>query len=135
MFKNHFFHLYWIDILAAGLDEFLFRLAAHVPEEPVLVKAPKVSGVVPPFPEGVFRQIFLKTQGHLKMLDVKGCFMTKEWEKYIPIVASAHEMMKSPQSFATKARELEKGADGVVRKPHKKDGVIVGKTKLIAKFD
>ena len=26
--------------------------------------------------------------------NVKGCFMTKEWEKYIPIVASAHEMMK-----------------------------------------
>ncbi|MDD1654621.1 MAG: methylenetetrahydromethanopterin dehydrogenase, partial [Methanomicrobiales archaeon] len=31
------------------------------------------------------------------------------------------------------ARELEKGMDAVIRKPHKKDGVQVAKTKLISK--
>lgn len=67
------------------------------------------------------------------MVNVKGCFMTKEWEQYVPIVASAHEMMKVAAVLCDEAREIEKAADGVVRKPHKKDGVIVSKTKLISK--
>ncbi len=67
------------------------------------------------------------------MVNVKGCFMTKEWEKYIPIVASAHEMMRAAAVLCDEAREVEKAADGVVRKPHKKDGTIVSKTKLISK--
>jgi methylenetetrahydromethanopterin dehydrogenase len=67
------------------------------------------------------------------MVNVKGCFMTKEWEQYVPIVASAHEMMRSAAILCDEARELDKAADGVHRKPHKKDGVIVSKTKLISK--
>jgi methylenetetrahydromethanopterin dehydrogenase len=69
------------------------------------------------------------------MVNVKGCFMTKEWEKYIPIVASAHEMMRAAAVLCDEAREIEKGCDGVIRKPHKKDGVIVSKNKLVAKFE
>ncbi len=64
---------------------------------------------------------------------VKGCFMTKEWEKYIPIITSAHEMMRHAAILCEEARELEKAGDSVVRKPHKKDGVRVSKTKLISK--
>jgi methylenetetrahydromethanopterin dehydrogenase len=66
-------------------------------------------------------------------VNVKGCFMTKEWEKYIPIVASAHEMMRQAMILCEEARELEKGMDGVIRKPHKKDGEIVSKKALISK--
>jgi methylenetetrahydromethanopterin dehydrogenase len=67
--------------------------------------------------------------------NVKGCFMTKEWEKYIPIVASAHEMMKVAAVLCDEAREIEKAGDSVLRKPHKKDGVLVAKNKLVAKFE
>jgi methylenetetrahydromethanopterin dehydrogenase len=67
------------------------------------------------------------------MVNVKGCFMTKEWEKYIPIVTSAHEMMRAAAVLCDEAREIEKAGDGVIRKPHKKDGVIVSKTKLVSK--
>jgi methylenetetrahydromethanopterin dehydrogenase len=67
------------------------------------------------------------------MVNVKGCFMTKEWEKYIPIVSSAHEMMRAAAMLCDEARELDKAGDGVIRKPHKKDGVLVSKTKLISK--
>jgi Coenzyme F420-dependent N(5),N(10)-methenyltetrahydromethanopterin dehydrogenase len=67
------------------------------------------------------------------MVNVKGCFMTKEWEKYIPIVTSAHEMMRAAAVLCDEAREIEKAGDGIVRKPHKKDGVLVAKTKLISK--
>ena len=66
-------------------------------------------------------------------VNVKGCFMTKEWEKYIPIVTSAHEMMRQAMHLCEEARELEKGVDGVIRKPHKKTGEIVSKTALISK--
>ena len=65
--------------------------------------------------------------------NVKGCFMTKEWEKYIPIVASAHEMMRQAMLLCDEARNLEKAVDGVIRKPHKKTGEIVSKTALISK--
>ena len=67
------------------------------------------------------------------MVNVKGCFMTKEWEQYVPIVASAHEMMRAATVLCDEARELEKAVDGVIRKPHKKDGVLVSKTKLVTK--
>ncbi|MFA5294923.1 MAG: F420-dependent methylenetetrahydromethanopterin dehydrogenase [Methanoregulaceae archaeon] len=67
------------------------------------------------------------------MVNVKGCFMTKEWEKYIPIVTSAHEMMRVAAVLCDEARELEKAGDSIIRKPHKKDGVIVSKTKLVSK--
>ncbi len=66
-------------------------------------------------------------------VNVKGCFMTKEWEKYIPIVSSAHEMMRQAMKLCEEARELEKGVDAVIRKPHKKTGEIVSKTALISK--
>ena len=66
-------------------------------------------------------------------VNVKGCFMTKDYVDYVPIVCSAHEMMRVAAAMCDGARELEKGMDSVVRKPHKKDGVIVSKTKLISK--
>jgi methylenetetrahydromethanopterin dehydrogenase len=67
--------------------------------------------------------------------NVKGCFMTKEWEKYIPIVASAHEMMRTAAMLCDEAREIEKAGDSIMRKPHKKDGTLVSKNKLVAKFE
>nr|WP_284738352.1 F420-dependent methylenetetrahydromethanopterin dehydrogenase [Methanoculleus sp. CWC-02] len=66
-------------------------------------------------------------------VNVKGCFMTKEWEKYIPIVASAHEMMRQAMFLCEEARTLDKGMDAVIRKPHKKTGEIVSKTTLVSK--
>jgi len=59
--------------------------------------------------------------------------MTKGFENYVPIVASAHEMMRSAMLLCEEAREIEKGCDGVVRMPHKNDGTIVSKTTLISK--
>ncbi len=67
--------------------------------------------------------------------NVKGCFMTKEWEKYIPIVASAHEMMRVAAVLCDEAREIEKAGDSVKRQSHKKDGALVCKNKLVAKFE
>ena len=66
-------------------------------------------------------------------VNVKGCFMTKGFENYTPIVASAHEMMRQAMVLCDEAREMEKATDAVIRKPHKNDGTRVAKKALISK--
>ncbi|ENN96541.1 F420-dependent methylenetetrahydromethanopterin dehydrogenase [Methanocaldococcus villosus KIN24-T80] len=66
-------------------------------------------------------------------IDVKGCFMVKEAEKYIPIVASAHEMLRYAAKLIDEARELEKANDAVSRKPHARDGRVLSKKRLMEK--
>ena len=66
-------------------------------------------------------------------IDVEGCFIVQEMEKYSPIVASAHEMMETAARLAVEAREIEKCNDTVLRKPHAIDGTILEKTGLLEK--
>lgn len=66
-------------------------------------------------------------------IDVEGCFMTKGAENYIPIVASAHEMLKVAADLATEAREIEKANDTVVRTPHGGKGETLAKCCLMEK--
>ncbi|MCF0225759.1 MAG: F420-dependent methylenetetrahydromethanopterin dehydrogenase [Methanobrevibacter sp.] len=66
-------------------------------------------------------------------LDLKGCFMVKEMEKYVPIVAAAHEMASAAAKLAVEAREIEKANDSVCRTPHMGDGSVGAKTALISK--
>jgi methylenetetrahydromethanopterin dehydrogenase len=64
-------------------------------------------------------------------INVQACFMEKDSEKYIPLVTSAHEIAQASARLAEEAREIEKGNDTVVRKPHSKSGKIKVKTKLM----
>jgi len=66
-------------------------------------------------------------------LDVEGCFVVQEREKYVPIVAAAHEMLRAACGLADEAREIEKNTDVLVRKPHHKDGSLMTKRKLMEK--
>ncbi|ADC65180.1 Methylenetetrahydromethanopterin dehydrogenase [Ferroglobus placidus DSM 10642] len=66
-------------------------------------------------------------------VDVRGCFIEKDPEKYIPLVAAAHEMMRIAAKLADEAREIEKSNDTVFRNPHARDGKILSKTKLMEK--
>ncbi|MCK4885030.1 methylenetetrahydromethanopterin dehydrogenase, partial [Candidatus Bathyarchaeota archaeon] len=70
-------------------------------------------------------------------INTKACFMEKDDEKYIPLVACAHEMAQAAAKLAEEAREIEKYSDTVVRKPHSKRGEPLTKTKLMQspKFD
>lgn len=65
--------------------------------------------------------------------NVKGCFMQKEPEKYIPTVAAAHEALRMAAKLADEAREIEKGGDAVLRRPHSSEGKVLRKTKLMEK--
>jgi methylenetetrahydromethanopterin dehydrogenase len=64
-------------------------------------------------------------------INALACFVEKESEKYIPLVASAHEIAQAAARIAEEAREIEKANDSVMRKPHAKDGKLKNKTKLM----
>ena len=71
--------------------------------------------------------------GSVANLDMKGCFMTKGYENFIPLVAAAHEIASSAAKLAQEAREIEKANDTVLRTPHMKEGNPGSKTDLISK--
>ena len=64
-------------------------------------------------------------------INALACFMEKESEKYIPLVAAAHEIAQAAARLAEEAREIEKYNDSVARKPHAKSGKLKNKTKLM----
>lgn len=64
-------------------------------------------------------------------INLQACFIEKESAKYIPLVASAHEIAQIAAKLAEEAREIEKYSDTLVRKPHSKDGKPKVKTKLM----
>ena len=65
-------------------------------------------------------------------INTQACFIEKESEKYIPLVACAHEIAQIAARLAEEAREIEKYNDTLMRKPHAKDGKSKTKTKLMA---
>ncbi|MCX8178007.1 MAG: F420-dependent methylenetetrahydromethanopterin dehydrogenase [Candidatus Bathyarchaeota archaeon] len=65
-------------------------------------------------------------------INTKACFMEKEKEKYIPLVACAHEIAQAAANLAEEAREIEKYGDTLVRRPHSKEGKLKFKEKLMA---
>ncbi|MHA1426833.1 MAG: F420-dependent methylenetetrahydromethanopterin dehydrogenase [Candidatus Helarchaeota archaeon] len=66
-------------------------------------------------------------------VNVKGCFKTKGREAYMPIVGSAHEMIREAMILADQARELEKYGNTVIRRPHDKTGKVLTKRDFAAK--
>ena len=64
-------------------------------------------------------------------INVRACFLEKQKEKYIPLVACAHEIAQAASRLAEEAREIEKYADTLVRRPHSKDGRPKVKDKLM----
>ena len=59
------------------------------------------------------------------------CFIEKESQDYVPLVACAHEIAQAAARLAEEAREIEKSNDTVMRKPHAKSGKTKIKTKLM----
>lgn len=64
-------------------------------------------------------------------INFQGCFIEKEKEKYIPLVACAHEIVQVSAKLAEEAREIEKYTDTLLRTPHGKDGRLKTKTRLM----
>ena len=63
----------------------------------------------------------------------KACFVLKERDEYIPLLAAAHEMMRYAAKMCDDAREIEKSNDTVVRTPHKSNQKLLLKRALFEK--
>ncbi|MGQ9679291.1 MAG: F420-dependent methylenetetrahydromethanopterin dehydrogenase [Candidatus Bathyarchaeia archaeon] len=68
-------------------------------------------------------------------LSTEGCFKVEERERYIPLVAAAHELMRVASLMADEAREIEKYNDSVMRVVHYRSGHTKRKTRLMDKFE
>ncbi|MFX1325869.1 MAG: F420-dependent methylenetetrahydromethanopterin dehydrogenase [Promethearchaeota archaeon] len=63
----------------------------------------------------------------------KACFQLKERSEYMPLLAAAHEMMRTAALMCDEARELEKSNDTVIRRPHHAKQQLLTKIKLYDK--
>ena len=68
-------------------------------------------------------------------LSTEGCYKVQERERYLPIVAAAHELMRQAALMADEAREMEKANDSVTRVVHFRKGALRRKTKLLGKLE
>jgi methylenetetrahydromethanopterin dehydrogenase len=64
-------------------------------------------------------------------INFQACFVEKDKEKYIALVACSHEIVQASAHLAEEAREIEKYADTLLRTPHAKDGRLKSKDKLM----
>ncbi len=60
----------------------------------------------------------------------KACFQLKERSEYMPLLAAAHEMMRTASIMCDEAREIEKSNDTVIRRPHHAKQHFLTKIKL-----
>ena len=63
----------------------------------------------------------------------KACFVLKDKEDYMPLLAAAHEMMRTAALMCDKAREIEKSNDTVLRIPHHSKQHLLKKKALMEK--
>ena len=75
----------------------------------------------------------LKVAEAIPAITGKACFVEQDPAHYIPMVAAAHEMMRSAALLADQAREIEKYNDSVLRTPHASEGKTRRKVELMAK--
>ncbi len=68
-------------------------------------------------------------------LSTEGTFKVEEPERYLPILAAAHEMMRAAARLADEAREVEKANDTAARLSHFASGESRVKVKLHDKFE
>ncbi len=64
----------------------------------------------------------------------KACFFEKDFEKFVLLCATAHEMMRIACKLVDEAREIEKGNDTVLRTPHSKSGDMLRKVGLLERL-
>jgi methylenetetrahydromethanopterin dehydrogenase len=122
-------------IVQTEIDKVIFAVeAGQVPILPKLVIDVSVIRDISVFSNPYARAKAMAAYGMTEKvaeINALACFVEKEKEKYIPLVASAHEIAQTAARLAEEAREIEKYNDSVMRKPHAKSGRLKNKTKLL----
>ena len=68
-------------------------------------------------------------------LSTEGTYRVEERERFLPILAAAHELMRQAALMADEAREVEKANDSVTRVVHLRSGALRKKTELLGKLE
>lgn len=71
--------------------------------------------------------------GSVSKITAKACFQLKERSEYMPLLAAAHEMMRTAALMCDEAREIEKYNNTVIRRPHHVKQHLLTKTGLYEK--
>jgi methylenetetrahydromethanopterin dehydrogenase len=66
-------------------------------------------------------------------VNYEGCFVEKDWERYVQLVCSGHEIIRAAARLVDEAREIEKSLDVLARRPHNDEGLPLLKRKLLEK--
>ncbi len=90
--------------------------------------------ILNPFAQGKAMAAF-EASRRVANLSTEGTFKVEEPERYLPILAAAHELLRQAAKTADEAREMEKGNDSAVRLAHFSKGETRKKTKLGDKFE
>jgi len=96
-------------------------------------KALEYSGLNNPYARAKAMAAF-EAARRLAVLDTEGCFKTEGRENYMPIIAAAHELMRSAAQLADEAREIEKANDSVRRVAHFRSGELREKDGFLEKY-
>ncbi len=75
-----------------------------------------------------------ETARHAGILAAEGAYREKNRERYLIMVAAAHELLRDAARVADEARELEKSNDSVSRIIHEASGSRIEKKRLIDDF-
>jgi len=97
------------------------------------IKALEYSGLNNPYARAKAMAAF-EAARRVAVLDVEGCFKTEGRENYMPIIAAAHELMRSAAQLADEAREIEKANDSVRRVAHFRSGELREKDGFLEKY-
>jgi methylenetetrahydromethanopterin dehydrogenase len=96
-------------------------------------KALEYSGLNNPYARAKAMAAF-EAARRVAVLDTEGCFKTEGRENYMPIIAAAHELMRSAAQLADEAREIEKANDSVKRVAHFRSGELREKDGFLEKY-
>ncbi len=96
-------------------------------------KALEYSGLNNPYARAKAMAAF-EAARRVAVMDTEGCFKTEGRENYMPIIAAAHELMRSAAQLADEAREIEKANDSVRRVAHFRSGELREKDGFLEKY-
>lgn len=125
------------NILYREIDRIIESLKANLPVSPCAVivdkeNAVSAAGFQNPYARAKAMAAF-EIARNVSKVTTEGCFKVQERDRYVTIVASAHEMLRTASKLAEEAREIEKSNDAVLRRPHYDDGAQLEKRRLMEK--
>jgi len=125
------------NVVVEAIDEAIESIKqGEKPKLPQLIidgtKAVEAAGFTNPYAKAKALAAYEMTR-QVSRLTTTACFKIHDPNLYIPMVAAAHEIMRTAAKLADEAREIEKSQDKVLRRPHFKNGKIGTKRSLMEK--